>query len=328
MIETVSFAGKPISRLIKGGWQLHERSAALDRDAALQDMHRFVDAGISVFEVSDTYRGVEALVGAFRAQRPVRVHARLSVPPDAHPTRDSVSTAIDAIRSRLRQDRLDLLQLSMWRFDRHPWTAAAREIMAMPERVAQLGIMNVDAEDLERLSGSGVTVASAQAQFSLIDRRAERSLLPACREAGIAFFGYGALAGGLLSRRWLGRPDPGLAGAPHPEYRAIVEAFGGWPLLQRLLMVLDAIATSHGVGIGTIALRWALDRADVSALLVGARDSTHLPELQRLATVSLSEPDNAALAAVLADSKGPGGPVGGLERDPSSALARAIAARR
>jgi aryl-alcohol dehydrogenase-like predicted oxidoreductase len=161
---------------------------------------------------------------------------------------------------------LDLLQLSMWNFDAGRFQAAADHAARLMDsgRIARLGVMNVDADCVAALRRAGARVASAQAQFSLIDRRAERELLPLCQREGLAFFGYGALAGGFISNRWLGRPDPGIAGARHPEYRVMIDAFGGWALFQRLLSALAGIAARHDVDIGTIALRWALDRPGVT----------------------------------------------------------------
>lgn len=331
-IETVPFAGTTISRLIKGGWQLHEHAGSLDRAVALRDMHAFADAGINVFETADSYRGVERLVGAFLAERPdrIRVHTRLTVPTDGAVTAARTREAVAAACRNLGVDRLDLLQLSMWRFERERWRAAADHVAAFHAEgiVESIGVMNVDDDEIDRLVHAGVPLVSAQAQLSLIDRRAQRTLLPACRKRGLAFFGYGALAGGLLSHRWLARPDPGIAGAPHPEYRAMIDAFGGWALFQRLLTVLAAIAARHSVDIGTIALRWALDQQGVTAMLVGARDAAHLPQLLRLGSIRLDAEDLTGIDTVLDESRGPRGPVGGIERDPAGALARAIAARR
>jgi aryl-alcohol dehydrogenase-like predicted oxidoreductase len=296
-------------------------------------MHAFADAGIDTFEAADAYNGVEALIGAFngdrRAQRrkSVRVHTRLSVPPAGELSDGSIARSVDQARGRLRTERLDLVQLAMWRFDRDRWRTAA-SYLAEQSTVDRIGVMNVDVDNIDPLRGSGVPVASAQAQFSLIDRRAEQTLLPACRSSGFAFFGYGALAGGLIGGRWLGLPDPGMTGPFHAPYRVIVEEFGGWTLFQRLLAALDGIAKRHSVGLGTVALRWALDRAGVTAVLVGASNTAYLPALRALGALALPARDMADIDEVLSASTGPLGPVGALERDPDGPMARTIAAHR
>jgi len=51
-------------------------------------------------------------------------------------------------------------------------------------------------------------VISDQVSFSLLDRRAAGSLSDVCRARGVKLLAYGTLAGGWLSDRWLGRPEP------------------------------------------------------------------------------------------------------------------------
>lgn len=75
--------GYAVSRLLKGGWQLAGGHGAVDVEAALADMDRFVDAGITTFDCADIYSGVEALIGewlkrhrARAAAVPVQVHTK------------------------------------------------------------------------------------------------------------------------------------------------------------------------------------------------------------------------------------------------------------
>ena len=77
----------PISRVIKGGWQLAGDHGEVDRHAAVRDMEAFLDAGITTFDCADIYVGVEEMIGDFVAdirQRrgaavadQVRVHTKL-----------------------------------------------------------------------------------------------------------------------------------------------------------------------------------------------------------------------------------------------------------
>ncbi len=71
-VETITLApGYTVSRIAKGNWQLAERhGAAYDLDDAVEDMRRFVEAGINAFDCADHYVGVEELIGRFRARHP------------------------------------------------------------------------------------------------------------------------------------------------------------------------------------------------------------------------------------------------------------------
>ena len=48
-----------ISHIIKGGWQLAGGHGPVDEATALEDMARFVDAGITTFDCADIYTSVD-----------------------------------------------------------------------------------------------------------------------------------------------------------------------------------------------------------------------------------------------------------------------------
>ncbi len=58
-----------ISRVLKGGWQLAGGHGPVTPDAALDDMDRFVAAGITTFDCADIYTGVEAIIGQWLKRR-------------------------------------------------------------------------------------------------------------------------------------------------------------------------------------------------------------------------------------------------------------------
>jgi diketogulonate reductase-like aldo/keto reductase len=86
-------------------------------------------------------------------------------------------------------------------------------------------------------------------------------------------------------------------------------------LFQDLLRALAAIAHRHATDIATVASAAVLARPGVSAVIVGARNATHLASNLRIASLELSADDHAAIEAVLAKSTPIGGEVYALERD-------------
>ena len=118
-IETITLApGYTVSRVAKGNWQLAERhSAAYDRDDAVEDMRRFVEAGINAFDCADHYVGVEELIGRFRARYPqlsqhLRVSTKYTPDLDLLPTltKAHVQEAVDTSLKRLGVEQLDVVQ--------------------------------------------------------------------------------------------------------------------------------------------------------------------------------------------------------------------------
>ena len=335
-VEAAELApGYTISRLIRGGWQLGPDQSA----DALDDLTAFARAGITTFEVSDTYEGAEALLGLFLAEAPARlgeetarrikVHTRYTAPLGSHaPNRARVTASIDRSLRRLGAERLDLLQIQWWDFATPGLSDVAGCLadLAAAGKIGRLGVANFGIAPLKKLVDSGVPIVSNQVQYSLLDRRPENGLIEYCRGARIALLTYGALVGGFLANRWHRQPDDAGPAGPE-EYRCIVNAAGGWDALQSALAALDEVARTRDVDIATLALAWVLGRPGVTATLVGASSAARIPGLQRAGEMTLSQDDTARIDAALRRFHPLAGDVGEFERDLAHPLARLIRSR-
>ena len=324
--------GYSISRVVKGGWQLAGGHGRVDKAQALEDMRRFVEAGVTTFDCAGIYTGVEELIGRFLKENraaflsgslpPVQVHTKfvpdLSDLPSL--TKPHVGEAVDRSLRRLGVERLDLVQFHWWDFAVPGYVEAARHLQDLRTagKIRHVGLTNFDAAHLREVLDAGVPVVSNQVQYSVLDRRPEEDLAGLAAEKGVKILAYGPAAGGLLSERGHAAPDPGadsLENRSLVKYRLIVEEWGEWGLFQELLEVLGAIAARHGVGIADVAIRHIMQKPLTSAVIVGARDGRHLDRLRRLGSFLLDDQDNAAIALVQSRASGPKGPVYGLERD-------------
>ena len=323
--------GYEISRVIRGGWQLAGGHGPVERSAALADLHAFCEAGIFTFDCADIYTGVEELIGAFRAEyaerhgeaalRQVKVHTKFVPDLDLLPRidRSQVRAVIDRSLQRLRCDRLDLVQFHWWDYDIPGCveTALWLEQLRQEGKIELLGGTNFDTPHTEALIAAGVPLASMQVQYSLLDSRPENGLVEACRRRGVHLLCYGSVAGGFLSDAWLGRPEPTgpLENRSLTKYKLVAEDFGGWALFQDLLGTLRGIADRHGADIATVASRYVLDRPMVAAVIVGARNRSHLAANLGISVCRLTDADRAEIAAVLSRREGPAGDTFALERD-------------
>jgi aryl-alcohol dehydrogenase-like predicted oxidoreductase len=319
--------GYSVSRLLKGGWQLAGGHGAIDPAAALSDMDRFVDAGITTFDCADIYTGVEALIGEWLKRRgtsdatvPVQIHTKYVPDLDqlSTHTRADVVRGIDRSLVRLGVDRLDLVQLHWWDYDVPGYVDAAvwLDELRHAGKIRYIGLTNFDQPRLEEILAAAVPVISHQVQYSVLDRRPANGMAARCARDGIGLFCYGALAGGFLSDRYLARPDPArpLENRSLEKYRLIIDEFGGWARFQDVLAALGQVATRHGVDIGAVALRWVLDQPGVSGVIVGARHARHLDQIKKACTLALDEDDWAAVRRVQSASSGPTGDTYDLER--------------
>jgi len=323
--------GYEISRAIRGGWQLSASHSQSVSEDPVGDMVAFADAGITTFDCADIYTGVEEAIGMFRqryadlrgrdALARIRVHTKFV--PDlaalASIDQSYVERVIDTSLRRLRMDRLDIVQFHWWNYDEPRWldTALWLEELRAAGKILRIGGTNFDTAHLLAMRDAGVAMSSMQVQYSLLDRRPEKSLLAAAQAGGLAIFCYGTVAGGFLGERWLGRPEPQgpLENRSLVKYKLIIDEFGGWDLFQALLGALNGIAARHGTDIATVASAAMLARPGVSAVIVGARNRAHLASNLRISSLQLTAEDHAAVDAVLAQSRQLAGDVYALERD-------------
>ena len=325
-----------IPRIVVGAWQFSEghHVEAFAQEDALATFGILADAGLTTFDCADIYTGVERLLGEFvRSRRedhpdspPIRVHTKFVPDRDTlpHISKAHTQAIIDRSLSRLGVERLDLVQFGWWDYDvpRYVETAVWLQELADAGKIRYIGATNFDVPRLREIVEAGVSVATHQVQYSLLDHRAENGMVAFCRERGIHLLCYGTLAGGFLSARWLGAPEPDadLPNRSLTKYRLVIQECGGWDAFQALLRAANNIATKHRVSIGSVASRYVLQRPQVGAAIVGARSSAYVQDHLRTLAFRLDAEDISMLHD-LAASHGLQGDVYTMERQPTSAHA-------
>jgi aryl-alcohol dehydrogenase-like predicted oxidoreductase len=282
-------------------------------------MFAYHEAGFTTWDLADHYGPAEDFIGAFRRQFAARYGAeRLPeiqaftkwVPHPGRMTRRIVEDATGVSLARMGVECLDLLQFHWWDYANEGYLDALGHLADLREegKIRHLALTNFDTERLRIIADHGITVVSNQVQYSLVDRRPEARMAAFCRDHGMSLFAYGTLLGGLLSQKYLGRPEPRRAEldtASLQKYKHMIDAWGGWALFQELLAALAQIAGKHGVGIANVGVRYVLDQPAVAGVIVGARlgISEHLAENARTFGFALDAADLAAIEAVLTKSR-------------------------
>ncbi|WP_374375939.1 aldo/keto reductase [Tabrizicola sp.] len=323
--------GHEISRVIRGGWQLAGGHGQIDRANAVEDMVAFADAGITTFDCADIYTGVEEMIGAFRAdyaQRRgaealarIKVHTKLV--PDltrlADVDRAYVRGIVETSIRRLRAERLDLVQFHWWDYaaPRYLDVMGWMDEMCREGLIANVSATNFDSAKTAEILASGVRLTSMQLQYSLLDARPERKMVDLARANDIWLLCYGTVAGGFLGDRWLGQREPQepLENRSLTKYKLIIDDFGGWDLFQALLATLRRIADRHSSDIATVASAAMLRKPGVAAVIVGARNRSHLARNVAISELALTAQDLAEIATIQAQGRVPEGDVYTLERD-------------
>ncbi|HTI07365.1 MAG TPA: aldo/keto reductase [Puia sp.] len=171
---------------------------------------RALEGGINFFDTADLYdKGWnEQLLGNILHSRRDQVVLATKVGNrwradgsgwDWDPRKEYIIRAAEASLSRLRTDRIDLYQLHGGTLeDPIDETIEAFQFLQQQGKILHYGISsirpNVIREYIRKKSG----IVSVMLQYSLLDRRAEETLLPLLQAEGIGVLARGPLAKGLL----------------------------------------------------------------------------------------------------------------------------------
>jgi aryl-alcohol dehydrogenase-like predicted oxidoreductase len=129
-------------------------------------------------------------------------------------------------------EAIDLGRFHWWDYDDSSYLDALSFLAELQHQcvIRYLALTNFDTEHLRVIVEQGIPVVSNQIQYSLIDRRPEVEMAAYCQAHGISLLSYGSLAGGLLSLRYLARPEPGraeLSTASLQKYKQMIDVWGG-----------------------------------------------------------------------------------------------------
>ena len=308
-----------ICRILNGMWQVSGAHGAIDPMRAVDEMFAYHDAGFTTWDLADHYGPAEDFIGTFRRQFAARHGAeRLKeiqaftkwVPRPGRMTRRIVEDAIGVSLSRMGVEYLDLIQFHWWDYSDKSYLDALKHLgdLQREGKIRHLALTNFDTERLGVIADRGVRIVSNQVQYSLVDRRPEIRMASFCRDHAMTLLAYGALLGGLLSEKYLGRPEPRrpeLNTASLQKYKNMIDTWGGWTLFQELLAGLKEIADKHQASIDNVGVRYILDRPAVAGVIVGARlgVTQHINDNARAFGFELDGGDRAIIEGVLAKSR-------------------------
>ena len=322
MTQSSQFQFSPdlqICRILNGMWQVSGGHGHIDPETAVESMFSYQDSRFTTWDLADHYGPDEDFIGEFRRQMAARrapdamagIQAFTKWVPSPGPMdRRLVEENINRSLRRMDLESLDLLQFHWWDYEDERYLEAVGHLenLRTEGKIRHLGLTNFDTKHLRKIVDEGYQVVSNQVQYSLIDRRPEIKMAQYCQEQGIHLLAYGTLAGGLLSERYLGQPEPGrseLTTASLSKYKVMVDAWGGWDLLQELLLTLKHIADRHRVSIANVAMRYILDRPAVAGVIVGVRlgVTDHRDDNSKVFDLGLEADDLGKLESVLSQSR-------------------------
>jgi aryl-alcohol dehydrogenase-like predicted oxidoreductase len=293
-----------ISRVVTGLWQI----ADMERDGTTLDpvqtashMAPYVAAGFTSFDMADHYGSSEIIAGNFKNSHPAGGQVQLFtkwVPKPGRISKAYVRQNVQLALDRLQQSSIDLMQFHAWYYPDPSWLDALFYLTELQAEglIRQIGLTNFDAAHLRVACASGIPIVSNQVCHSLLDQRAYGNMAQVCAQYGVKLLAFGTLAGGFLTEKWLGKPEPDQAELEtwsQMKYKRFIDAAGGWDVFQNLLVTVKEIAEKHDVSMANISTRFMLENPHVAAVIVGARlgQSEHIADNQKMLEIGLSPED-------------------------------------
>jgi aryl-alcohol dehydrogenase-like predicted oxidoreductase len=284
-MERAYLGGVPVTRIILGCGNfggVGSSPAFFGRGETTEQAFALMDAaweaGITTFDTADAYGGgrSETAIGQWIAAR--RPDGLVLTTKTFNPMEEGadhglaparIARQLESSLERLGVERVDLYLCHDWDPDVPiAETAGALDELVAAGKIGAYGLSNVDGAQLRDALAAGA-FRWVQNSYSLLDRAAEREVLPLCREHGLGFTPFGPLAGGWLTGKYR-RDAPVPAGSRmtlRPEPYEHLRNDDVYDALERLESLGDP---------ATQALAWLLAQPGVTAVVVGPRRPEHL----------------------------------------------------
>jgi aryl-alcohol dehydrogenase-like predicted oxidoreductase len=220
-------------------------------------------------------------------------------------SRTSLIADLDRSLSHLRTDYVDLWQIHTWD-ENTPLeeVLSALDYAVSTGRARHVGISNFAGWQLARavtlqnpIFGKA-PIISTQNEYSLLNRKIEREILPASRDLGVGVLAWSPLGRGVLTGKYRsGLPSDSRGASPH--FSSFIEPY----LDERSRKIVEAVmVASDGLGLSPleVSLAWVRDCPGVTSAIIGARTGAQLRGALSAESVTLPVPVREALDEISA----------------------------
>ena len=287
-----------------------------DEHEAAEQLRFYLDAGGNFVDTAAVYGNgdAERVLGGFlgvmvpRDQIIIATKAGISFKSGERVvdnSRTSLIADLDNSLSHLRTEYVDLWQIHTWD-EKTPLeeVLSALDYAVSTGRARHVGISNFAGWQLARavtlqnpIFGKAPLI-STQNEYSLLNRKIEREILPASRELGVGVLAWSPLGRGVLTGKYRsGLPSDSRGASPH--FSSFIEPY----LDERSRKIVEAVmVAADGLGLSPleVSLAWVRDCPGVTSAIIGARTGAQLRGALSAESVTLPVPVREALDEISA----------------------------
>ena len=294
----VEAQGARLSAIGLGTWQFGSREwnygSNYNEHESVEIVHRAIDLGINLIDTAEIYGfgRSERIVARAIAGRRADVFVATKVFPLA-PIAPVVEQRGRASSRRLGIEPIDLYQVH-WPNPVVPIGTTMEGVRRLQQAgvVTHAGVSNFGLAQWKAAEAAlGSTVLTNQVQYSLVQRKPERDLVPWAQQTGHVVIAYSPLAQGFLGAKYDASNRPGGVRATNPLFLP-----ENLDRAKALFAALREIATTHGATPAQVALAWLIRKPNVVAI-PGASSVRQLESNAAAADIELTEDENSRLTA-------------------------------
>ena len=274
----------------------------LDIDASRRVVDRAIDQGVTLFDTADVYgnRGgseeqLGQILGPRRKSIVLATKFGMAMDDDegkARGSRTYILAAAEASLKRLKTDWIDLYQYHT----PDPKTPLEETLGALDDLVKSgkaraVGCSNLPASGVDEAAAicarTGLAAfATAQDEYSLLARGAERELLPAIERNGMSLLPYFPLASGMLTGKYRKDRDipTGTRFARAKRYSERYMNDENWAIVDRL----RGFCADRGRSLLDLAFSWLLAHPALASVIAGATRPEQVEQNVKAARWTLS----------------------------------------
>ncbi len=287
-----------------------------DEHEAAEQLRHFIDAGgnfvdtAAVYGDGDSERVLGGLLGVLIPREELVIASKAGISfktgeRKVDNSRTSLISDLDRSLTRLKTDYIDLWQIHTWD-ENTPLeeTLSALDYAVSSGKARHVGVSNFSGWQLARsfslqnpLFGKA-PIISVQNEYSLLNRKVEREVLPACTNLGVGMLAWSPLGRGVLTGKYRsGIPSDSRGATPH--FSAFIQPFldeGSSRIVEAVIVAADGL----GLSPLEVALSWVRDCPGVTSAVIGARTGAQLRGALSSEAVTLPIPVRQALDEISA----------------------------
>ena len=268
----------------------------------------YEDYGCTFFDTAEVYAAYENEILVGKALKPIRdkiVLATKFMPeiflpgqeiPEGKTSRRGLRNAVENSLKRLQTDYIDL-----YYEHRVPTNRDVAEVatwmgeLIKEGKILAWGVSEATPEQIKR-AHEVTPLTAVQSEYSIMERKYEREVIPLCKELNIGFVAFSPMAGGFLSGKYSSKDK-----FEGDDVRRAITRFTkeNMDANQVLLDMLKKFAADKNCTLAQISLAYLMCKNDFVVPIPGMRRDERLKENFGAADVELNADELAALEDAL-----------------------------